>query len=112
MVLRQVGADFEIRYGFAPWLVESFIDTEHFLGTCYKAANWSAIGQSQGRGRQDREHQNAKSVKAIYIYAIEPGWEGNAVKNTQNPENTEQSAYFLSKFKIRQIFEFLSPTGC
>ena len=74
MVLRQVGADFEAQYRYAPWLVESFVDTEHFLGTCYKAANWSAIGQTQGRGRQDREHKNAKSVKTIYVYAIEPEW--------------------------------------
>jgi hypothetical protein len=74
MVLRQVGADFETRYGYAPWLVESFVDTEHFLGTCYKAANWSAIGQTQGRGRQDREHKVAKSVKTIYVYAIESDW--------------------------------------
>ena len=74
MVLRQVGADFLAQYGYAPWLVESFVDTEHFLGTSYKAANWSAIGQTQGRGRQDREHKNAKSVKTIYVYAIEPQW--------------------------------------
>ena len=74
MALRQVGPDFEAQYGYRPWLVESFVDTGHFLGTCYKAANWSAIGQTQGRGRQDREHQNAKSVKTIYVYAIEPEW--------------------------------------
>lgn len=74
MVLRQVGADFEAQYGYRPWLVESFVDTEHFLGTCYKATNWSAIGQTQGRGRQDREHKVAKSVKTIYVYAIEPEW--------------------------------------
>ena len=74
MVLRQVGTDFETRYGYRPWLVESFVDTEHFLGTCYKATNWSAIGQTQGRGRQDREHKVAKSVKTIYVYAIEPQW--------------------------------------
>jgi hypothetical protein len=74
MVLRQVGADFQSQYGYAPWLVESFVDTEHYLGTCYKAANWSDIGQTQGRGRQDREHKNSKSVKTIYVYAIEPQW--------------------------------------
>ncbi|MDP2366820.1 IS4 family transposase, partial [Rhodoferax sp.] len=74
MVLRQVGPDFEAQYGYRPWLVESFVDTEHFLGTCYKAANWSAIGQTQGRGRQDREHKVAKSVKTIYVYAIEDQW--------------------------------------
>ncbi len=74
MVLRQVGSDFATQYGYLPWLVESFVDTENFLGTCYKAANWSAIGQTQGRGRQDREHKAAKSVKTIYVYTIEPDW--------------------------------------
>ena len=74
MVLRQVGTDFDTQYGYRPWLVESFVDTEHFVGTCYKATNWSAIGQTQGRGRQDREHKVAKSVKTIYVYAIEPQW--------------------------------------
>jgi hypothetical protein len=72
MALRGLAADFEVRYGYRPWLVESFVDTEHFLGTCYQASNWEAIGQSQGRGRQDREHRRAKSVKTIYVYALEP----------------------------------------
>ena len=71
MVLRRLGADFEMQYGYRPWLVESFVDTAQFAGTCYQAANWVAIGQTQGRGRQDREHQHAKSVKTIYVYALE-----------------------------------------
>jgi hypothetical protein len=71
MALRRIGADYEAQYGYRPWLVESFVDTEHFVGTSYQAANWVAIGQTQGRGRQDREHQNSKSVKTIYVYALE-----------------------------------------
>ena len=71
MALRRLGADFETQYGYRPWLVESFVDTEHFLGTCYQAANWVAIGRTQGRGRQDRERLNAKSVKTIYVYPLE-----------------------------------------
>ena len=51
--------------------MESFVDTDHFLGTSYRAANWVAIGQTQGRGRQDREHQSAKSIKTIYVYELE-----------------------------------------
>ncbi len=74
MVLRQVGIDFETQYGYTPWLVESFVDTEQFSGTCYKAANWTAIGLTQGRGRQDRENNKSKSIKTIYIYAIESDW--------------------------------------
>lgn len=37
--------DFEHQYGYRPWLVESFVDTEHFSGACYRAAN----GRSRGR---------------------------------------------------------------
>ena len=70
MVLRRLGADYETQYGYRPWLVESFVDTEHFIGTSYRAANWVEIGQTQGRGRQDREHKSAKSVKTIYVYEL------------------------------------------
>ena len=71
MALRRIGPDFETQYGYRPWLVESFVDTEHFIGTSYRAANWVAIGQTQGRGRQDRENRRAQSVKTIYVYALE-----------------------------------------
>ena len=74
MAARGVAADYETQYGYRPWLLESFVDTEQFLGTCYQAANWLAVGHSQGRGRQDRAHQAAKSVKAIYVYALATDW--------------------------------------
>jgi hypothetical protein len=71
MVLRRMGGDYETQYGYRPWLVESFVDTEHFIGTSYRAANWVEIGQTRGRGRQDREHKSAKSIKTIYVYELE-----------------------------------------
>ena len=74
MVLRRLGADYEARYGYRPWLVESFVDTAHFIGTSYRAANWQEIGKTQGRGRQDRDHAHAKTVKSIYVYPLEADW--------------------------------------
>ena len=71
MALRRIGDDYEAQYGYRPWLVESFVDTEHFIGTSYRAANWVAIGHTQGRGRQDREHQSVQSIKTIYVYELE-----------------------------------------
>ena len=50
MVLRRVGADYEAQYGYRPWLVESFVDTENFVGTSYKAANWLEIGKTKAAG--------------------------------------------------------------
>ena len=36
MALRGIGEDFEAQYGYRPWLVESFVDTEHFAGTSFQ----------------------------------------------------------------------------
>ncbi|MFA6182678.1 Druantia anti-phage system protein DruA [Acidithiobacillus sp.] len=74
MVLRRLGDDYEVQYHYRPWLVESFVDTDQFAGTCYQAANWVAIGQTRGRGRQDRQNLRAKSIKAIYAYVLDSGF--------------------------------------
>ena len=71
MVLRRIELDFEDQYGYRPWLIESFVEIERFAGTSYQAANWVEIGRTKGRGRQDREHDNAKGVKAIYVYPLQ-----------------------------------------
>lgn len=72
MVLRRFRQDFETRYALEPLLVESFVDTEEFAGTCYQAANWVKVGRTQGRGRQDRKWLCPTSVKDIYVYPLRP----------------------------------------
>lgn len=71
MILRRIEGDFEAQYGYRPWLIESFVETDRFAGTSYQAANWIEIGKTKGRGRQDQEHSHAKSVKAIYVYPLQ-----------------------------------------
>jgi len=61
---------FEQKYGYPPLLLETFIDISHFMGTCFRAANWIPVGRTQGRGRQDREMKATKSVKDIYLYPL------------------------------------------
>ena len=65
--------DFEERYGYRPWLVETFVAPE-FEGTCFKAANFVRVGYTAGRGRQDIGKKRAKSVKSVYMFALEPNW--------------------------------------
>lgn len=38
--------------------------------------------------------------------------QSNTVEKAKKHEEMIQSAHFLSKFKISQDFESLSPTGC
>ena len=68
--VRRVRDDFERRYGFEPWLLETFVDKRQHAGTCFQAANWQRIGQTKGRGRNDREGRCAESVKDIYVYPL------------------------------------------
>jgi len=71
MAMADMPGDFEIQFGYRPWLVESFVDTENYSGACYRAANWIAVGKTKGRGRQDRYKKSALSIKEIYVYPIE-----------------------------------------
>ena len=70
MALRELPGDVQTRYGYRPWLVETFVQSERYRGTCYRAANWIEVGQTRGRGRQDRDNRCAESRKAIYLYPL------------------------------------------
>ena len=70
LAMRRLAGDFQARYGYRPWLVETFIDTSHYVGTCFKAANWIRVGTTQGRGRQDRERKSPETVKDIHLYPL------------------------------------------
>lgn len=72
--MRVLGEDFEQRYGYRPWLVESFVERAQHTGASYRAANWAAVGHTRGRGRGDRERACAETVKTIYVYVLEAGF--------------------------------------
>jgi hypothetical protein len=41
----------EAHFGYVPLLAETFTDIEAYVGTCYKAAGWEALGKTQGYAR-------------------------------------------------------------
>jgi len=67
---RQLPADWERLYGYRPLLLETLVDAQ-FRGTSYKAANWTYLGETRGRGRMDQYHQaHGRAVKRIYVYRL------------------------------------------
>ncbi len=72
LATRQVPVDWQERYGFEPVLLETFVDTTRYLGTCYKASNWVFLGETAGRGRADRYKKRALTRKHIYVYPLNP----------------------------------------
>ncbi|MEJ2388488.1 MAG: DUF4338 domain-containing protein, partial [Chromatiaceae bacterium] len=47
---RRVATDWQQQWGFAPLLMETFVDPARFAGTCYRAAGWELLGETSGRG--------------------------------------------------------------
>jgi hypothetical protein len=68
--LGRLGVDWRERYGFEPVLVETFVDRNRFRGSCYRAANWLYVGQTSGRGRQDRHKTVSLPAKDVYVYKL------------------------------------------
>lgn len=60
----------QLRYGYRPVLLETFVESPRFTGTCYKAANWTCLGETQGRGKRDVHHQRALPRKFVWIYPL------------------------------------------
>lgn len=67
---RRLPQDWQHRYGYRPVLMETFVQTPRYRGTCYKAANWVRVGQTSGRGKLDVTHQHAVPVKDIWLYPL------------------------------------------
>lgn len=68
---RRIAADWEARYCVQPVLLETLVDPARFAGTCYRAANWIALGQTTGRGRMDRKHErHGASPKTVLVYPL------------------------------------------
>jgi len=73
--LTRLASDWQARYGVSPVLVETFVDRRHYRGTCYQAANWICLGQTRGRGRQDRRHAVPGAIKDIWVYPLQAQWQ-------------------------------------
>ena len=60
----------EQRYGHCVCLAQTFVDQSRFRGTCYRAANWTLLGMTTGRGKDAPTHQANRSIKQVLGYAL------------------------------------------
>jgi len=70
LVSRRIVSDWQERYNYAPVLLETFVEKERFHGTCYKAANWTYVGDTKGRGKLDVHNECKLPVKAVWLYPL------------------------------------------
>lgn len=69
-IARRLSSDWQTVYAHPIYFLETFIEPERFRGTCYKAANWTLMGVTTGRGKADMTHQANRSIKQVFGLAL------------------------------------------
>jgi hypothetical protein len=70
MAARRLPSDWHERYGYRPVMLETFVESPRHKGTCYKAANWTLVGRTVGRGKKSTGHQQVLPAKDIWLYPL------------------------------------------
>jgi len=97
IVAHQLPEDWLQRYGFRPLMLETFVEAG-WEGTCYRAANWIRLGETLGRGRDDRYRRNNLPIKTIWVYPLDRHWREKLLVPQEYPydeEDDEQDIFEL-----------------
>jgi len=71
---RQMPLDWLAAYRAQPVLLETLVDATRYHGGCYRAANWTEVGLTQGRGRMDRSGKAQGVRKHIFLFPLHRHW--------------------------------------
>jgi len=52
------------------YLLETFVERDRFMGTCYKAANWIHVGETKGTSKKGHDHMYHGNIKDVYLYPL------------------------------------------
>ena len=69
-IAKRLSADWQAVYAHPIYFVETFIDPQRFRGTCYRAANWTLMGMTTGRGKDAPTYEPNRSIKQVLGYAL------------------------------------------
>jgi len=52
------------------YLAETFVDVSRFRGTCYRAANWRCVDETQGWSKSGDGHRFHGQPKSVWLYPL------------------------------------------
>jgi Domain of unknown function (DUF4338) len=68
--------DWERVYDHTICYLETFTDPARWRGTCYRAANWMALGLTTGRGKAANGHRPNRPFKQVWGYPLSKDFRG------------------------------------
>ncbi len=73
---RRLSTDWVKVYAHPIYFTETFVDPARYRGTCYRAANWTYLGITTGRGKDDRTNAVNRSLKQLLGYPLVKDFRG------------------------------------
>jgi SRSO17 transposase len=70
--IAQLKKDWQQHFNKQLLVLETFVDSRYFKGTCYKAANWLHVGDTYGSAKLGKGYCYHGTPKEIYLYVLEP----------------------------------------
>jgi hypothetical protein len=96
--LARLSKDWQQAYGHPIVLVESFVDSQLFRGTAYKASGWREVGQSAGFKRVAQDFYEAhERPKRLYVREIVPH-AARKLRHRQLPQGLEEHEQQIDRF--------------
>ena len=75
LAIRRLKWDWFQMYNKEPYVIETFVDKEKYRGTCYRAANWTYLGESGGYEKLGKTYVYHGNKKDVYVYVIEKNYQ-------------------------------------
>ena len=92
----QIRDDWHQAHAYRPVLIETFVDTSRYSGTCYQAANWACIGQSSGKDWKGLSADKKGSIKSIFVYPLQPNFRAILKNHKPTQTHTPLDASFIA----------------
>ena len=74
LVSDRLPQDWQGAFGHPVLLAETFVDPQRFRGTCYRAANWHALGPTRGFVRRSQDYYgDTQHPKELWVYPLGRG---------------------------------------
>ncbi len=69
-ITRRISKDWEQAYNHPLHYLETFIDSQKFVGSTYKASNWIFLGKTKGVGKLSKTKNVDRTLKDVYGYPL------------------------------------------
>jgi len=89
IAVKQIRNDWQQEYLYGPVLVETFVDSGKYSGSCYRASNWKCIGKTTGKAWKDETNTDKTSSKTIFVYPLESNFRAVLKNQKENLQNDQ-----------------------